>query len=220
MDYSTITRLLDAAANIDIARHLRADWFFAALRTVQELSAADKELQLAVRRLFTRIQGWQILEDALSDTRADFNAAADMMKDFGKEEKSLGIWLGTMTMHNEILIKLAENPVLPNPQCPPSLFGAHIAISHDDFIAFVRAYIGVCSVLAVYAWSDSLPNARCRELALGIIRLWQSVDGYREVRLSAPSTRLHLSECSQTDCQSSIAVTPDDFSLGIPDRGS
>ena len=54
-------------------------------------------------------------------------------------------------------------------------------VSHDEFISFLRAFIGIGSVLAVYAWSDSLPNDRCRERVLGVVRLWQGVRGYREV---------------------------------------
>ena len=194
MDYSTIVRLLDAVSNVDIARSFHSDWFFETLRTLQSLSAADKEMQLALSRLSDRIKGSQILEEALSDSRANFNAAADMMKELGNDENSIGIWLGIMVSHQGILSKLAEHPVLPNPQCPPPLFGTCPAVSHDDFIAFVRAYIGVGSVLAVYAWSDSVPNVRCRERALGIIRLWQSVDGYREV---IPTLVLqHLTKCA------------------------
>lgn len=54
-------------------------------------------------------------------------------------------------------------------------------IGHAEFIAFVRAYIGVGCVVGVFAWADSCPESACRERALGIIRLWQNVEGYREV---------------------------------------
>jgi hypothetical protein len=182
LDESTILRLLDAATNPDIARHLNNNWFLELLRSVQSTPGASHEMQLATRRLATRIQEWQILEDALSNTQADFNQAAAMMKDIGTEEQSFGIWLESMTTNSELVLKLAENPVLPISQShPPLLFGQSMAsVSHDEFISFVRAYIGVSSVLAVYAWADSLPNHQCRERSLGILRLWQTVDGYRE----------------------------------------
>ncbi|KAF7432708.1 hypothetical protein PC9H_004650 [Pleurotus ostreatus] len=54
-------------------------------------------------------------------------------------------------------------------------------IGHAEFIAFVRAYIGVGSVVGVFAWADSCPESACRERALGIIHLWQNVEGYREI---------------------------------------
>jgi hypothetical protein len=218
MDYSTVVRLLDAVSNVDVARAFHSNWFFETLRTLRSLSGADKEMQRALSRLSDRIRGCQILEEALSDSHADFKAAADMMRELGTEEKSIGIWLGTMVSHQDVISKLAEHPVLPNPQCPPSLFGACAAVSHDDFIAFVRAYVGVGGVLAVYAWSDSVPNVRCRERALGIIRLWQCVDGYREVTHLLLFYSVRLNERPQSDCQPPLAIAPDDISFGIPDR--
>lgn len=123
-----------------------------------------------------------MLEDAFSNTQNDFGAAADMLRDVGTEEQSFGIWLESMVAHSDVVSSLAENPVLsvPLPRLlshrPPSS-----SPSQDDFVAFVRAYTGVACVLAVYAWSDSLPDERCRARTLGILRLWQGTDGYREV---------------------------------------
>ncbi|KAF4601365.1 hypothetical protein EYR38_006018 [Pleurotus pulmonarius] len=54
-------------------------------------------------------------------------------------------------------------------------------MSHAEFIALTRAYIGVGCVVGVFAWADSCPESVCRERALGIIRLWQNVEGYREI---------------------------------------
>jgi len=184
MDESTLSRLLDAAANFDIARHLNMEWFLDILHSIQEDRTFSSEAQTLARRLCDRIRSWQVLEDALSNTQADFHTAFDMIKDICREENSFGIWMESMTTHPDILMNLAENPVLPNSQCPHPLLHFSSTVSHDDFITFLRAHIGVSCVLAVYAWSDSLPNARCRERTLGILRLWQGVDGYREVRLS------------------------------------
>jgi hypothetical protein len=182
MDEITVLRLLDAVANVDIARHLNNNWFLGLLQTIQRTPMADRETQFAVRRLAARIQSWGLVEDALSNTQANFNEVASIMKDIGTEEKSFGIWLESMITHHDLVAKLAENPVLPVHQfSPPSLLHVPLSVSHDEFIAFVRAYIGVSTVLAVYAWSDSVPNVRCRERALGVLRLWQGVDGYREV---------------------------------------
>lgn len=99
-----------------------------------------------------------------------------------------------MTGHIDLVTKLAENPIVPNSSgVYPKLFvrngiigsmSVGAAISHDEFIAFVRAFIGVAGVLAVWAWSDSLGNDVCRERTLGVLRLWQSMDGYREVSCS------------------------------------
>lgn len=185
MDEMTVLRLLDASTNIDIARHLNSEWFLDVLRTTQSSSSVDKHTQQAVRRLGSRLRGWKIFEDALSNTQGDFYESARMLKDVGTEEASFGIWLESMITHDDVIAKLAENPVLPFPQSHPSplLRSSIVSVSHDEFITFVRAYIGASSVLAVWAWTDSIGNDLCRERTLAILRLWQDVDGYREVRL-------------------------------------
>lgn len=183
LDKPTLLRLLDASTNASVARHLNVPWFLSMLTTIQTALAADRGAKMTALKLKTRLHQWQICEDALSNTQADFHAAAGLMKDISTSEQSFGIWLECMITHPDIVTKLAENPVLPIAHSrPPVLLGPGLsAVSHDEFVAFVRAYIGVASVLAVYAWADSLPNDRCRERTLGILRLWQGVDGYREV---------------------------------------
>jgi hypothetical protein len=184
LDDVTLYRLLDAAANTDVARHLNVEWFLGLLHSIQYALGSDRETQLAASRLTARVQGWHVLEDALSNTQADFNQAVSMMKDIGDEEQSFGIWLEAMISNPDLIAKLAENPVLPMSQTHPSLLlgSPLITVSHDEFISFVRAFIGVCSVIAVYAWADSLPNKACRERSFAILRLWQTVSGYQEAR--------------------------------------
>ena len=113
-----------------------------------------------------------------------------MMKDIGSEEQSLGIWLASMTLHDDLVTKLSDNPA--SLQRYPKLFGRGVSssVSHDDFIALVRGYIGVASVFAVWSWADSLGNDLCRERILAVLRLWQGVDGYHEVR-SLPKCFIH-----------------------------
>jgi hypothetical protein len=172
--------LLDAAANVDIARHLYTDPFSVTLHEIQDSARVNKPTQLVARRLYARIRGWHYLEDALSNTQGDFNVSANMLKDIGTEEQSMGTWLESMIIHDDIVTKLAENPVLPVPLSNPP-YAVNIT-SHDDYITLVRAYIGVASVLSVFAWTDSLGNDVCREHTLAVLHLWQKVDGYREVR--------------------------------------
>lgn len=185
------------------------------MSTIEAAPAADRRTKTAACKLAARLRQWQILEDALSNTQADFHAAAGLMKDISTSEQSFGIWLECMITHPDLLTKLAENPVLPIANSrPPVLLGSHSsAVSHDEFVAFVRAYIGVASVLAVYAWADSLPNDRCRERTLGVLRLWQGVDGYREVRLimfdiDNPSLTVILADCKSPHASPSNDLPP------------
>lgn len=183
LDKYTLSKLVQAATNADVARHLNVGWFFDMVSNVHDHPSVDQETKSDSKKLIARIQGWNILEDALSNTQADFHSAAAMLKDIGTHELTFGIWLESMIAHVDISTRLAENhtPPLPLPH-PPLLLRPPGSISHDEFIAFLRAYIGVACVIAVYAWSDSLPNVRCRERTLATLRLWQGINGYREVR--------------------------------------
>jgi hypothetical protein len=219
MDNPTLHRLLDASTNACIARYLSVPWFLNVISKTETAPAVDRRTRAAARKLAARLQQWQILEDALSNTQADFHAAAGLMKDISTSEQSFGIWLECMITHPDLLTKLAENPVLPIANSrPPVLLGSDSSVvSHDKFVAFVRAYIGVASVLAVYAWADSLPNDRCRERTLGVLRLWQGVDGYREVRLIMFDTENLSLTALLADCESSHASPPNDLPPGVHD---
>ncbi|KAF5388182.1 hypothetical protein D9615_000697 [Tricholomella constricta] len=183
MDEEILICLLDAATNVDVARHMNTPEFLDNLQQLQDNSRTDNLSQLAARRLSSRIRDWQCFEDALSNTRGDFNQSWNMLKEVGAEEQMMGIWLESMILHEDIVTKLAENAVLAALQChSPLHFRNKMNIpSHDAFIALVRAFIGVASVLAVFAWADSLGNDVCREQTLAVLHLWQGVDGYREI---------------------------------------
>ncbi|KAJ6561511.1 hypothetical protein DFH09DRAFT_494900 [Mycena vulgaris] len=183
MDESTLLRLLDAVSNADIARYLNSGWFLDELEKLDASATTEKHARAAARRLSARIRHWEAFEDALSNAAGDFHASARMLQDVGLEEQSTGIWLETMLNHPNLVAKLAENPVSADPTTPPDLLRRvpPTAITHDELITFTRAYIGVASVLAVWAWTDSLGNDDCRAQTLAILRLWQNVPGYREI---------------------------------------
>lgn len=180
-------RILYAASNIDVAKRLDADWFHELVRSISSDPNNSRELRSVAKQLSSRIRGWATLEDTFSNTQGDFETAATMMKDIGTEEESFGIWLGSMVAHPDVLTSLAENPIVP--VTLPSLLShrsSSTSTSQDEFLAFVRAYIGIACVLAVYAWSDCLPDKPTRLRIFGILRLWQGVDGYREVTSDYP----------------------------------
>ncbi|KAL0950200.1 hypothetical protein HGRIS_010192 [Hohenbuehelia grisea] len=54
-------------------------------------------------------------------------------------------------------------------------------LDHSEFIAFVRAFLGIGCVLAVWAWADSVGDSACIERSLAVIRVWQGVEGFREI---------------------------------------
>ncbi|KIJ69801.1 hypothetical protein HYDPIDRAFT_171781 [Hydnomerulius pinastri MD-312] len=180
-DEDTISALLDASTNPDIARLLNSDWFKDIIHSVEALPIARGEVKKGARRLTARLRDWQIFEDTLSNPDGNFVDACRFIKDVGSEEKSFGIWLSCMTTHEDLLSSVQNGPPLDQDSLISLLDSTPANVSHGDFIGFVKAYIGVASVLAVYAWSDSLPNDSCRERTLGVLRLWQDIPGYREI---------------------------------------
>lgn len=183
-----IIKLNEAPHKVSLAFHVQNmnnSFFLDILNSIASNTSGTKEARSAAQQLITRIEGWTILEDALSNTQGNFPVAAAALADMSSQEASFGVWLASMITHQDLVTKLSENHITPiSSQSPPLLLKRiKPATSHDDFVAFIRAFIGVSSVLAVYAWADSLPEPQCRERVLGILRLWQGIDGYREVRL-------------------------------------
>jgi hypothetical protein len=100
-----------------------------------------------------------------------------------------------MITHEDILAKLSQTPPSPPDgiwDSPPIFFNQRdpdsdsdeddkLAVTHKEFINFVRACIGVASILGVLAWADSVGNDDCRERTLAVVQLWQGIEGYREV---------------------------------------
>ena len=195
MSFKTIDKISSAIGNPDICRHFNNEWFLSILDAVAKDLNNDRDTRLAAKQLIIRLNGWSILEDTLSNTQGDFARAVDFITDITSQEASFGAWLVAMVTHNDLVTKLSENPVIPtSTQYPPFLLKrTKPSVSHDEFIAFLRAFVGVACVLAVYAWADSLPDKLCRERTLGILRLWQGIDGYREVMhpvLDSPKSNL------------------------------
>lgn len=213
LDKSTLLYLLDATANLDIARHLKLAGVPDTLSRIIDSLTNNADTKRVARRLQGRLAGWEVFEDALSNTLAPFGSAVSMMKDIALEEMSFGIWLSTMLSHGDMLDRLTENAPAPHllPQLPSLWSVANQKCTHGEFIAFVRAVIGVSSVVAVYAWSDSVPVESCRERSLTILRFWQGVDGYREVCVREYSERL-CAKPRLIDCQPFAADATD----GIP----
>ncbi|KAF8559444.1 hypothetical protein OG21DRAFT_1503348 [Imleria badia] len=180
-DDDTIYTLLDATTNPDISELLDVDWFKGLLQSVEASPTTQREVKKGAQRLTARLRDWQVFEEALSNPDANFADACRFLREIGTEEKSFGIWLSCMIMHEDLWANVRDGPPRSDSPFASFLDPPLTAISHRDFLGFLRAYIGVASVLAVYAFSDSLPNDHCRERTLGVLRLWQDVPGYREI---------------------------------------
>ncbi|EIN10856.1 hypothetical protein PUNSTDRAFT_142767 [Punctularia strigosozonata HHB-11173 SS5] len=208
----TLGRLLEAAANPCIATRLNSPWFLEVLSTIESSSTPGSPRIAAIQNIRARLQGWHILEDALSNTQGDFAQALRMLWDIGCDEQSLGIWLLSMATNEDIQYRLWENPVLPLQHAfPPSLLISQTSrISHDEFIRYVRAYIGVACVIVVFAWADTWSDQHCLERTLAIIQMWQGTAGYKEIvnhLLRLPQVIFRM-ECMIGDNTADAAPSP------------
>ena len=183
LECATTEFLLDAAANVEIARYfLQDEEFFNSLNEMQNSPKMDTVITKNLKKLTSRIQGWASFENALADPNGDFSACAIFLKDMSADEHSLGCWLECMLIHENLTSKLSLTPIPSEPLPPPLLLQErHSSVTHTQFITFVRALLGVSAVLAALSWSDSLGGGLCRERALGLLVLWQGVEGYRQV---------------------------------------
>lgn len=177
-----MSKLAQAATNVDVARHLNSAKFLDMIQDVRNIYVGDPDTSSDATKLLDKIQGWHALSDALVNPDGDFAAAAALLKDIGTHELVFGIWLESMIAHPDIFEHINHEITIPLSHPPNLLQDPSTPINHQDFLAFIKAYVSVALCISVYAWSDSLPNARCRERVLGILRLWQTVDGYKEVR--------------------------------------
>ena len=192
-DTLTLKTLTDACSNALIARHFLTQTSLLGIISDMRDSphfTSDRALVSSIDRLRTRILGWQAFERALSHQHGenDWSRPAGLVYDVCQEEQALGNWLASMILHDDILARLAKSPPPMAQSTPPVLFHCDLdgedesaLITHDDFLAFVRACVGIVAVLGVLAWADSVGNVDCRERTLAVIHLWQTVDGYREV---------------------------------------
>lgn len=185
MEKDVLQRFYDSIANVEIAKALNNPWFVDLLSSIVKNAGLPNDRRVLARRILDRLEGIAIVEDAISNTQGDFTTSARVLKDIITSERSLGIWLETMVTHQDLLERLNENPPSSAPiHNFPQLFDPDkSSVSHEEFITFLRALIGVSCVFAVYAWADSLPHPHCRQRVLSILRLWQGVEGYTEVCL-------------------------------------
>ena len=183
LDRLTLLDLLDACANSDVARHVGGlPQVMRALESLRDGHGGAAEVKLPAKQIIDLIRGWDNFEDALTNTQAQFQDATVFLEQITVDEMAFGTWLLAVTTNPRLVDKLSDNPVSMHPlPHPPSLWTSSSTHSHDNFIAFVRAIIGVAAVIAVYAWSDSVPLFETRAKALSLLRLWQNVNGYREV---------------------------------------
>ncbi|TRM67916.1 hypothetical protein BD626DRAFT_107944 [Schizophyllum amplum] len=180
---AALNDILDACANVVVARHLCRANFLAAGRAISTKKSVTHHVRSVAGRIVARLEGWRAFETALKDTNeGDHATATRFLIDIGTGEASLGIWLLCMLQHPELSSRLAQRPLPAAPAAPPLCFRRRErVITSDQFSAFVKAFLGASAVVGVACWADCLANDTCFERALAVLRLWQQTEGYAEI---------------------------------------
>ncbi|KAL1740094.1 hypothetical protein HDZ31DRAFT_18973, partial [Schizophyllum fasciatum] len=182
---ATLNDILDACANVVVARHLCRANFLAVVRAISSKKSVTHHVRSLASRIVARLEGWRAFETALKEAEAsesDYIAATRFLADIGTGEASLGIWLLCMLQHPDLIARLARRSTLATPTSPPlCLRRRDRVISSDEFTAFVKAFLGISAVVGVACWADCLANDTCFERALAVLHLWQQAHGYSEI---------------------------------------
>ncbi|KAF7332461.1 hypothetical protein MKEN_00128100 [Mycena kentingensis (nom. inval.)] len=173
-DTDTLLYLFEATANPDIARHFRCPEFLDVLDKLQANLTIEKRMKDIADQIARRVEGWRVFEDALGNPAGDVDAAAKFVADIGLDEQSMGIWLLTMVE------RLSDIPAESQP-LPGNFLRRRGPRTHAELVVFTRAYIGVGYILAVLSWMDSIGDEPALSTALTLVRLWQTIHGYREI---------------------------------------
>ncbi len=191
MDEDTLDHLLVAAANPDIAKEFTAADLPKELETVANRPGEDPFVKRAAQRVIDRLRGWEVLSAAIKAPDSSFIPAREVLRDLGSDESSFGVALHAFVTHPDLAATIAE----------------------AEGLVELRAWVGIACVLAAYAWADSVPNELCRSRAFDIMRVWQNIPHYREVRTDH-SIFLNLIQRltgTVTDSEPPLTSTADDF---------
>lgn len=177
--YDTLARLNEAAANRQVASFLNCDSFHRSLETSLGGPASDPEYSALASSLKLRLQGWDVLSDALHNTKGAFDIALAFIDNLVEEQSSLGVWAQYLVDDSDLLVRLSENPSMPG---SPPVSVEEACTSHDAFVAYLRGFIGITYVVCVFLFADNNRHDQVSERILDVIQLWRVCPGYREVR--------------------------------------
>lgn len=152
---------------------------------VAENHSVTSPFQDVCMLLRDRILGQRAFDKLLSNDLNDNDQKliVDWLWNIAGREQSLGIWLSAIT--DDVLFTSAcatlNGAATSEPLKSLSYYRIGTEATGRELLSYVRAFIGVASCLAVFAWADSLPDKNCRARLIKVFRLWQEMDGYSEV---------------------------------------
>ncbi|KAF8492904.1 hypothetical protein JB92DRAFT_3236124 [Gautieria morchelliformis] len=181
LDKHILERLHDAAANPTIAHALGSTPVLATLQSFQNAHAPSRPAKLAAAALQQRVLGWGRFEKALSSPQPDLVTVAQWIKELASEDMTFGVFLVSMLENDASLLKVSQLPIQEPPVRPTALWSSTSLASFYEFVAFLRAFLGIAHMMAVMCWANHVADTSSTERILAMLRLWQEVEGYREI---------------------------------------
>lgn len=191
LDKQIIERFHDAAANPLVAKALNTPLILRNIETFRNSHASNAAVQTATVALQDRILGWEKFTKVISGHSTDISGLFSWLKELESDDMTCGIFLYSIISGD----MLAHIQALPVGQTDSLLTFCTSSASFHEFIAFLRASVGILLCLVALCWAEDTLAGTCSERLLALIRFWQETDGYREVRLYVNSKLLCLSCC-------------------------
>lgn len=181
LDKHILERLHDAAANPRIARALGSTSVLATLQSFRNAHATSRLAKQAAIALQQRVMGWERFEKVLLGPTPDLVSVASWLKELASEDMSFGVFLLSILESETLPLRVSQLPKQDPPLSPTALWNSTSLVSFPEFSAFLRAYVGLAYVVVVACWAENVADTSSIERIFAMLRLWQEVEGYREV---------------------------------------
>jgi len=186
VDYEVRCRNLESirqyCANPAIAQQLCDQGALPLLDQLLHDHPRGRKLRAAAQALADRIRGWSELADAMVDPSVPWGPSLKWIREITADETSFALFLIALRLQ-EPFSHILKGEIGPATQV--LAFWPHQEdreASLEERHAFLRAIVGIGMVLPVFCWTNSEGMHDVLKKTLALFRVWQLVDGYREVR--------------------------------------
>ncbi|GJJ07278.1 hypothetical protein Clacol_001478 [Clathrus columnatus] len=180
LDKHIIERLHDAAAHPSIARCLGSPSMMSNLDSFLTLYTTNLPAKQATIALQDRVRGWEEFEKSIQGGSADIPLLMHWIRKLTSEDITCGIFLNYLISDTFSATRREYFLHIDRLHFIPSWSSASL-VTFPEFLAFLKAFIGISSTLAVFSWAVDLGAHECVEKFLSIARLWQEVPAYEKI---------------------------------------
>jgi len=173
-----IEKMIVCAANPSFSNHLLEPRIMEGLKNLQ--SSVDARQKSLLSSLIARAEGWKTFEQSLEKEDIPFLPTISWIHGILGDEESFAMFIQGIVAYNPIseVLKAVPTPGTVKPLF--SLCPSYVSIA--DRRSFVRAIIGVSSVLPIFCWANSEGKHHCLQRVIHAFLIWQMDPGYSEVQ--------------------------------------